>query len=68
MKQNLYMLDMLKIYYKKWKQQKWNEFQKLTQNKLVYDEFSPNVEPNVNDVQLSYNFSYSAILTQIDKI
>jgi hypothetical protein len=27
--------------------------QKLTQNRLVYDELSPNLEPKVNDVQLS---------------
>jgi hypothetical protein len=53
MKQHLYMLDMLKIYFKKSKQQKENEFQKLMQNRLVYDELSPNLEPKVNDVQLS---------------
>jgi hypothetical protein len=29
------------------------EFQKLTQNRLVYDKLSPNLEPNVNNVQLS---------------
>jgi hypothetical protein len=44
---------MLKIFYKKWKHQKENEFQKLTQNKLVYNELSPNLEPKVNDIQLS---------------
>jgi len=47
------MLDMLKIYYKKWEQQKESEFQKLTQNRLVYDELSLNLEPRVNDIQLS---------------
>jgi hypothetical protein len=47
------MLDMLKINYKKWKQQKESEIQKLMQNRLVYDELSPNLEPKVNDVQLS---------------
>jgi hypothetical protein len=30
-------LDMMKINYKKRKQQKASEFQKLTQNRLVYD-------------------------------
>jgi hypothetical protein len=25
----------------------------LTQNRLVYDELSPNLEPKVNDIQLS---------------
>jgi hypothetical protein len=44
---------MLKIFYKKWKHQKESEFQKLTQNKLVYNELSPNLEPKVNDIQLS---------------
>jgi hypothetical protein len=29
------------------------QFPKLTQNKLVYDELSPNLEPKVNDVKLS---------------
>jgi len=38
---------------KKIKQQKACEFQKLMQNRLVYDELSPNLEPKVNDVQLS---------------
>ena len=41
------------IYCKKWKKQKESEFQKLTQNRLVYDELSPNLELKVNDVQLS---------------
>jgi hypothetical protein len=50
------MLDMLKIYCKKQKQQKESKFQKLTQNRLIYEELSPNLEPKVNDVQLSYNF------------
>ena len=49
----LNMLDMLKIDCKKQKQQKKSEFQKLKQNKFVYDELSPNLEPKVNDVQLS---------------
>jgi len=53
MKQHSNMLDMLKINYKKWKQQKESEIQKLMQNRLVYDELSPNLEPKVNDVQLS---------------
>jgi len=53
MKQHPNMLDMLKINYKKREQQKESEFQKLTQNRLVYDELSPNLEPKVNDVQLS---------------
>jgi hypothetical protein len=44
---------MMKINCKKWKQQKPSEFQKLTQNKLVYDELGPNLEPKVNDVELS---------------
>jgi len=61
-------LDMLKIYCKKRKQQKESEFQKSTQNRLVYDKLSPNLEPKVNDVQFSYNFRYSAISTQIDRI
>ena len=47
------MLNMLKIYFKKWKQQKESEFQKLTQNGVVFDELNPNLEPKVNDVQLS---------------
>jgi len=68
MKQHPDMLDMMKINCKKRKQQKASEFQKLTQNRLVYDELSPNLEPKVNDVQLSYNFRYSAISTQIDRI
>jgi hypothetical protein len=68
MKQHPNMLDMLKIYCKKWKQQKESEFQKLMQNRLVYDELSVNLEPKVNDIQLSYNFIYSAILTQIERI
>jgi hypothetical protein len=46
-------LDMLKIYFKKWKQHKESEFQKLTQNRLVYNELSLNLEPKVNDIQLS---------------
>jgi hypothetical protein len=52
MKQHPNMLDMLKIYCKKRKQQKEREFQKLTQNIIVYDELSQNLEPKVNDVQL----------------
>jgi len=67
-KQHPNMLDMLKIYCKKWKQQKESEFQKLTQNRLVYNELSLNLEPKVNDIQLSYNFRYSARSTQIDRI
>jgi len=59
---------MLKIYCKKRKQQKESEFQKSTQNRLVYDKLSPNLEPKVNDIQFSYNFRYSAISTQIDRI
>jgi hypothetical protein len=62
------MLDMLKIYCKKRKQQKESEFQKLTQKRLVYDELSPNLEPKVNNIQLRYNFSYSVISTKIDGI
>jgi hypothetical protein len=50
MKQHPNMLDMLKIYCKKWKQQKESEIQKLTQNRLVYDELSLNLEPKVNDI------------------
>jgi hypothetical protein len=46
-------LDMMKINCKKRKQQKESEFQKLTQNRLVFDELSLNLEPKVNDVQLS---------------
>jgi hypothetical protein len=53
MKQHPNMLDMLKIYSKKWKQQKQSEFQKWTQNSPVYEELSLNLEPIVNDVQLS---------------
>ena len=53
MKQHPDMLDMMKINWKKRKQQKESEFQKLTQNRLVYDELSPDLEPKVNDVQLS---------------
>jgi len=67
-KQHPDMLDMMTINCKKLKQQKLSEFQKLTQNRLVYDELSSNLEPKVNDVQLSYNFRYSAISTQIDRI
>jgi len=52
MKQHPNMLDMLKIYCKRWKQHKQSEFQKLTQNRPVY-ELSPNLEPKVSDVQLS---------------
>jgi hypothetical protein len=62
MKQHPNMLDMLKIYCKKQKQQKESEFQKLTQNRLIYDKLSLNLEPKVTDVQLS------AISTQIEKI
>ena len=47
------MFYMLKRYCKKQKQQKESEFQKLTQNRLVYEELSPNLETKVNDVQLS---------------
>jgi len=68
MKQHPNMSDMMKIYCKKRKQQKASEFQKLMQNRLVYDELSPNLEPKLNDVQFSYNFRYSAISTQIDII
>jgi hypothetical protein len=45
MKQHPDMLDMLKIYCDKWKQKK-NEFQKLTQNRPVYDELCTNLEPS----------------------
>jgi hypothetical protein len=62
MKQHPNMLDMLKIYCKKQKQQKESEFQKLTQNRLIYDKLSLNLEPKVTDVQLS------AISIQIEKI
>jgi hypothetical protein len=48
-----FLRNMLKIYCKKQKQQKESEFQKLTQNRLVYDGLNPNLEPKVNDVQLS---------------
>jgi hypothetical protein len=68
MKQHPNMLDMLKIYWKKWKQQKESEFQRLTQNRPVYDELSLNLEPKLNDIQLSYNFRYSAISDQLDRI
>jgi hypothetical protein len=37
MKQHPNMLDMLKIYWKKWKLEKESEFQNLMQNRLVYD-------------------------------
>jgi len=53
MKQHPNILDMMKINYKKWKQQKASEFQKLMQNRLVYEKLSPNLEPKVNDVHLS---------------
>ena len=53
MKQDPDMLDMMKINWKKRKQQRVSEFQKLTQNKLVYEELSLNLEPKVNDVRLS---------------
>jgi len=46
------MLDMLKLYCKKQKQQKETEFDKLRQNRLVYDKLSPDLEPKVNVVQL----------------
>ena len=52
MRQNPNMLDMLKTHFKKLKQQKQSEFQKLTQNIIVYDELSPNLEPKGNDVRL----------------
>jgi len=68
MKQHPNMLDMMKINRNKQKQQKASEFQKLTQKRLVYDELSRNLEPKVNDVQLSYNFRYSPISTQIERI
>jgi hypothetical protein len=43
---------MLKLYCKKQKKkQKEREFQKLTQNRLVYDELSLILEPKLNDVQ-----------------
>jgi hypothetical protein len=35
------------------KKQKERKFQKLTQNRLIYDELSLNLEPKVNVVQLS---------------
>ena len=63
-----FLRNMLKIYCKKQKQQKESEFQKLTQNILFYDELSRNLELKVNNVQLSYNFRYSAISNQIDRI
>jgi hypothetical protein len=53
MKQHPNMLDMMKINCKKWKQKQESEFPKLTQNRLVSDELSPNLEPKVNDVKLS---------------
>jgi hypothetical protein len=68
MKQHLNMLEMLKIYGKNWKQQKESEFQKLTQNRLVYDELCPNLEPKVNDIQFSSDFNWSVISTQINRI
>jgi hypothetical protein len=68
MKQHLNMLEMLKIYGKNWKQQKESEFQKLTQNRLVYDELCPNLEPKVNDIQFSSDFNKSVISTQINII
>jgi len=52
-KQQPNMLDMMKINRNKQKQQKASEFQKLTQKRLIYDELSRNLEPKVNDVQLS---------------
>ena len=53
MKQPPNMLDKMKINCKKRKQQKESEFLKLTQNRLVYNELSPDLEPKVNDVQWS---------------
>jgi len=53
MKQHPNMLDMLKIYSKKWKQHKQSKFQKWTQNSPVYEELSLNLEPILNGVQLS---------------
>jgi hypothetical protein len=41
------------IYCKKWKQRKESNFQKLTQNRPVYDELCLNLESKVNDIQLS---------------
>jgi hypothetical protein len=35
------------------KKKKESEFQKLTQNILIYDELSLNLKPEVNDMQLS---------------
>ena len=52
------MLDMLKIYCKKWKQQKQSEFQKMTQKRPIYNELRLNFESKVNDVQMSLHFRY----------
>jgi hypothetical protein len=52
MKHDPNMLDMLKLYCKKQKQQKETEFDELRQNRLVYDKLSPDLEPKVNIVQL----------------
>jgi hypothetical protein len=43
--------NMVKLYCKKRKQHKESEFHELTQNTLVDDELSPNLEPKVNVVQ-----------------
>jgi hypothetical protein len=47
---------------------KTKRISKVDAKRLVYEELSLNLEPNVNDVQLSSNFRYSAISTQIDRI
>jgi hypothetical protein len=41
---------------------------KVDAKQTVYDELSPNLEPKVNGIQLSYHFRYSAISTQIARI
>jgi len=46
-------LVMLKIYRKKRKQQKEKGISKVDTKQTRYDELSPNLEPKVNDVQLS---------------
>jgi len=68
MKQHPIMLGALKTSCKKRTQQKESEFQKLTQDRLVYDELSPNLKPKANDAQLIYNFRYRGIGTQLDRI
>ena len=43
-------------------------FKSRRKYRLVYDKLSLNLEPKVNDFQLSYNLRCSVISTKIDRI